>query len=99
MDKFNYICTYAYVRGTSALRSASSKLKDRVNKVINDESGMEIIAVIIILAIVLAVAIIFRKQIQELVTNIIAGIKRDSNSLGDAGINEPAAASGGGGNG
>lgn len=92
MDKFNYICTYAYVRGTSALRSASSKLKDRVNKVINDESGMEIIAVIIILAVVLAVAIIFRDKIQILVNKIFGQIDDSTNGL------NPITQDGGGGN-
>lgn len=87
MDKFNYICTYAYVRGTSALKSASEKLKNRVNKVVNDESGMEIIAVIIILAVVLAIAVIFRKQIQSLVTTIFNWITKSEEELnGDAAI-------------
>lgn len=83
MDKFNYICTYAYVRGTSALKSASEKLKNRVNKVVNDESGMEIIAVIIILAIVLAIAVIFRTQIKNLVTTIIGWITDSEKELTD----------------
>lgn len=87
MDKFNYICTYAYVRGTSALKSASEKLKNRVNKVVNDESGMEIIAVIIILAVVLAIAVIFRKQIQSLVKTIFNWITKSEEELnGDAAI-------------
>lgn len=87
MDKFNYICTYAYVRSTSALKSASEKLKNRVNKVVNDESGMEIIAVIIILAIVLAIAVIFRDQIQTLVGKIFGWIDDSTNELnGEAAI-------------
>ena len=83
MDKFNYICTYAYVRSTSALKSASEKLKNRVNKVVNDESGMEIIAVIIILAIVLAIAVIFRTQIKKLVTTIFGWITESGEKLTD----------------
>lgn len=70
MDKFNYACTYAYVRGANALAQAKNKLRERVDAVVKDESGMEIIAIILILVIVLALVIIFRKQITDLVKAI-----------------------------
>ena len=70
MDKFNYARTYAYVRCTNAFASAKNKLRKRVDAAVNDESGMEIIAIILILVIVLALVIIFREQIGNLVKKI-----------------------------
>lgn len=83
MDKFNYACTYAYVRCTNAFASAKNKLRKRVDAVVNDESGMEIIAIILILVIVLALVIIFREQIGTLVENIWNKIWKE---VGDTGI-------------
>lgn len=90
MDKFNYACTYAYVRCTNALDAAKAKVKKRVDEVVNDESGMEIIAVILILVIVLAIVIIFRKQIVALVNSIMEKLNEQSEKLQeDPGFNDP----------
>ncbi len=81
MDKFNYACTYAYVRGINALSMAKNKIKERVDAVVNDESGMAIIEIILILVIVLAIVIIFRKQIGELVNNIFGKMNEETEEL------------------
>lgn len=81
MDKFNYLCTYAYVRGTGALRSAREKIRERVDKVRNDESGMEVIAVILILVIVVALILVFRKQLWDLVGKVWSNINEDAGEI------------------
>ena len=91
MDKFNYACTYVYVRSTNALQSAAAKLRERVDKVVNDESGMEIIAVILILVIVLGIAVVFREQITTFVNKIFKRIGEDTGKLDDGGFVNDAA--------
>lgn len=81
MDKFNYACTYAYVRCTNALDAAKAKVKKRVDEVVNDESGMEIIAIILILVVVIALVIIFRKEIVALVEKIFGKIGTETDDI------------------
>lgn len=70
MNSLNYACTYAYVHGKSAVQTCGRKIRERVEEVKNDESGMEIIAVILIIVVVLALVVIFRKNIMRLAKNI-----------------------------
>lgn len=89
MDKFNYLCTYAYVRGTGALRSAREKIRERVDEIRNDESGMEVIAVILILVIVVALILIFKKQIMDLVEKVWNSINNGAGKILDDNENNP----------
>lgn len=66
MNKINYACTYAFVHGNSAVKNMGRKLKNRVEEVKNDESGMEIIAVVLILVVVIALAVIFKDNITKI---------------------------------
>ncbi|MBE6874445.1 MAG: hypothetical protein E7493_11155 [Ruminococcus albus] len=70
MNKFNHACTYAFIHGGSAVKSAGRKVRDRINEVKNDESGMEIIAVVLILVVVIALAVVFKDNIAKIFNNL-----------------------------
>ena len=83
MNKINTMCTYAYVHGGTAIKNAGRKFVKRINEVKNDESGMEVVAVVLILVVVVALAVIFRKQIVgifETLWNKIFGELNDGKS-------------------
>ena len=63
MEKLNNACLAAYVYGKSAACSFGRSVKNRVKGVANDESGMEIIAIVLILVVVIGLVIIFREKI------------------------------------
>lgn len=81
MNKFNYACTYAYVHGASAVKSGMNKLQNRVKAVAADESGMEIIAIILILVVVIGLVILFKDYIFQLFENIWNSIFEDASSI------------------
>ena len=59
----------------SALRVKSMLAKEKVNKLLKNESGeANIIAIIIVIAIVVALAIVFRNNIKQLFDQIWGGI-------------------------
>lgn len=67
MENINRLCVSAYVKGQAALKAAGQKVRDRARQVVEDESGMEIIAIVLILVIVVALVVIFRKNIMALI--------------------------------
>lgn len=82
MNSLNYAMTYACVHTANAVRSLAEKTRQRVDEFRRDESGMEIIAVVLILVVVIALAIIFHKNIAKLFnglwTAIFGGINGNS---------------------
>lgn len=70
MNEFNYACTYAYVHGVSAMKSLGRRFKERVEEVKRDESGMEVIAVVLILVVVIALVVVFRHKIVDIFTTL-----------------------------
>jgi len=62
MNKFDECCTRAWVGS----QTAADKAKDRARAFGRDESGMEMIAVVIILVIVVALGVLFRDAIGTL---------------------------------
>lgn len=78
MSRFNRMCTSAYVKASWA----GNKLKERTQKVIEDESGMEIIAVVLIIVIVIALAVLFREYIMDFFKSIWKKINSDAESGG-----------------
>lgn len=91
MEKLNNACVYAYVHGKSAVSSLGRKAKERVLAAANDESGMEIIAIILILVIVIGLIIIFRDNIMDIFTRIWDAIFGESEDV----INNPTGNNGG----
>ena len=75
MNSFDYAVTYAYVHTKSAMHRLAQRTRERVEEFKNDESGMEIIAVVLILIIVIALAVIFRKAIGNLFSSLWDAIK------------------------
>ena len=63
MNSLNYAMTYACVHTANAVRSLAAKTRQRAREFRRDESGMEIIAVVLILLVVVALAVIFHKNI------------------------------------
>ena len=74
MSRLNRMCTSAYVKASWA----GNKLKERTQKVIEDDSGMEIIAVVLIIVIVIALAVLFREKIMAFFESIWAKITGDA---------------------
>lgn len=66
MSRLNRMCTSAYVKASWA----GNKLKERTQKVIEDESGMEIIAVVLIIVIVIGLAALFHEYIEDFFKSI-----------------------------
>ena len=87
MDKLNYACTYAYVHGTSAVKSFGRKAKKRVQVAASDESGMEIIAIVLILVIIIGLVIIFREKIADLFSSIWNAIFGEKDKVTDTNLN------------
>lgn len=67
MENINRLCVSAYVKGQAAIKAAGQKVRDSARQVVEDESGMEIIAIVLILVIVVALVVIFRKNIMNLI--------------------------------
>ena len=78
MSRFNRMCTSAYVKASWA----GNKLKERTQKVIEDESGMEIIAVVLIIVIVIGLAVLFKDKITAFFESIWNKITDDGSSGG-----------------
>lgn len=78
MSRLNRMCTSAYVKASWA----GNKLKERTQKVIEDESGMEIIAVVLIIVIVIGLAVLFKDKITEFFESIWKKISGDAESGG-----------------
>ncbi|MCR5122711.1 MAG: hypothetical protein K6B74_09860 [Ruminococcus sp.] len=76
MNSVNYALTYSYVHGKSAMKNLAQNTKKRVEEFKNDESGMEIIAVVLILIIVIALAVVFRKAIGNLFVQLWASVSK-----------------------
>ena len=93
MNAFSKFCAYAYLSAVNALEGARQKVRKTVEEVAKDESGMEIIAVILILAVVIALVVIFRKNIANIVNAIFGQITQDTNAAlnGDGGSATPSA--------
>lgn len=83
MNKFDRACTYAYVHGRSAMNNMCEKIKQRTNEYVHDESGMEIIAIVLILVVVIALVIVFKDKIAALFNSIWGKIDEDSSSALD----------------
>lgn len=96
MNSLNYAMTYACVHTANAVRSLAEKTRQRVDEFRRDESGMEIIAVVLILVVVIALAIIFHKNIASLFNSIWSGIFGgvNDNSQPDVSVADPATANG-----
>lgn len=80
MKNINRLCVSAYVKGQAAIKAAGQKVRDRARQVVEDESGMEIIAIILILAIVIALIVIFRKQLADIINKIFGKVAGDTNA-------------------
>lgn len=83
MNAINRACAYAFVHGSAALKNMGRKLKQRIEEVKNDESGMEIIAIILIIIVIIALVVIFRSYIIEFIQKLWNRI------FGDAGLDSP----------
>jgi len=75
LEKLCYQIRYVWQPGLSdKLRTEMKALKD-------DESGMGTIEVVLILVVLIALVIIFRKAITELLNNIFEQINTDAESV------------------
>ena len=78
MSKLNKLYTSAYVKASWA----GNKIRNRADEVVKDESGMEIIAVVLIIVIVIALAVAFRGYITDFFKKIWEKIFGDAQSGG-----------------
>ena len=56
-------------------------MKDRMRKFINDNSGIGIVEIILILVILIALIVIFREKITAIVNTAFTNIQNDSNTI------------------
>lgn len=90
MNSLDYAVTYAFVHTKSAMQTLARKTHERVQEFRNDESGMEIIAVVLILLVVIALAVIFRKALGDFFSSLWKSINNTlKGSSGGAKVSDP----------
>ncbi|MDR1635416.1 MAG: hypothetical protein LBS27_10985 [Bifidobacteriaceae bacterium] len=77
MSKFEDLTTAVAVRA----QGAAARAHDRLRRFRDDESGMEIIAVVIILVIVVLLAVAFRNQLGTFFTDLWSTITGSTGDL------------------
>ena len=89
MSGLNDAITCAYLNVRRTMKKIGRKVHDRFEEFKNDESGMEIIAVVLILIVVIALGVVFRKAIGNLFTSlweaVSKALKGDNTSTADPG--------------
>lgn len=55
--------------------------KNYIKSLINDEAGVGVVEIILILVVLISLVIIFKKQLTSLVTSILNKITSQSNSI------------------
>ncbi len=84
MGKLNEVITFGYLSAVRAMKSAGNKVKERIDRIRNDESGMEIIAVVLILVVVLTLVVVFRKNIMKFASDIWEQVFDQGNQAKDS---------------
>jgi len=57
------------------------KLKENVDAFMSDESGMGTIEIVLILVVIIALVVIFKDRIEELLGNVFDDIDKDAKSF------------------
>lgn len=81
MAKINEAFTFLCLSSMRMLKMAGNKIKDRVDEVRRDESGIEVVAVVLILVIVLGLVIIFKNNIKDLLQSLWEKIFSDRDEV------------------
>ena len=81
MAKINEAFTFLCLSSMRMLKMAGNKIKDRVDEVRRDESGIEVVAVVLILVIVLGLVIIFKNNIKDLLQSLWEKILSDRDEV------------------